>query len=161
MMTRHTFVRSALSAGFVALAVAGCGHMQQTGAQKPQAAAGQHVETYEATLAASQEVPPANSSGGGKAEVQVNTDTYALTWKVTYAGLTGAATAGHIHGPAAAGANAGVVVPFANVGTQPVSGQARITAAQYGDLAAGLWYVNIHTPTYPGGEIRGQLRKRP
>lgn len=161
MMTRHTFVRTALAAGLAALAVAGCGHMQQPAAKSSPQAAASRVETYEATLAASQEVPPANSSGSGKAEIQVNTDTYALTWKVTYAGLTGAATAGHIHGPAAAGANAGVVVPFANVGTQPVSGQARITAAQYGDLAAGLWYVNIHTPTYPGGEIRGQLRKRP
>ena len=35
-----------------------------------------------------------------------------------------------------------------------------ITPAQYGDLAAGLYYVNIHTARFPGGEIRGQLRRR-
>lgn len=40
-------------------------------------------------------------------------------------------------------------------------GQLRPSQPQhYGDLAAGLWYVNIHTAANPGGEIRGQLRRR-
>ena len=41
-----------------------------------------------------------------------------LTYTMTYSGLTGPATAAHFHGPAAAGANAGVVVP---IGTNPPS----------------------------------------
>ena len=47
-----------------------------------------------------------------------------------------------------------------NVGTQPIQGQATITPTQFGDLAADLWYVNLHTAQAPGGEIRGQLRRR-
>ena len=31
------------------------------------------------------------------------------------------------------------------------------TPAQVADLFAGLYYVNIHSNVFPGGEIRGQL----
>ena len=31
--------------------------------------------------------------------------------------------------------------------------------AQAADLLAGLWYINIHTAAFPGGEIRGQVRQ--
>jgi len=150
MMSRATIFRIAFAAGVLALAVAGCGQMRPS----------QKVDIYEATLSGSQEVPPVNSAATGTAEVQINTNTNALTWKVTYSGLSGSASAGHIHGPAAAGQNAGVVVPFTNAGLSPVTGQTTITSQQYGDLAAGLWYVNIHTPANPNGEIRGQLRRR-
>jgi hypothetical protein len=150
MMTRHTVVRTALAASLVALAVAGCGQMRPS----------QKADIYEATLSGAQEVPPANTRGTGTAEVQLNTSTNVLSWKVTYSGLSGPATAAHIHGPAGPGANAGVVIPFQNAGANPIVGQATITPAQYGDLAAGLWYVNVHTAANPGGEIRGQLRKR-
>jgi hypothetical protein len=37
------------------------------------------------------------------------------------------------------------------------SGTATITDTQEADLLAGLWYVNIHTTTSSGGEIRGQV----
>ncbi|MEO5672219.1 MAG: CHRD domain-containing protein [Ramlibacter sp.] len=150
MLTRHTFLRSTLAAGVAALALAGCGQMRPS----------QSMDVYEAALSARQEVPPGTGAGTGMAEVQYNSNTGVISWKVTYSGLSGPATAAHIHGPAAAGANAGVVVPFTNVGAQPVVGQATITPTQYGDLAAGLWYVNIHTAAAPGGEIRGQLRRR-
>jgi hypothetical protein len=117
---------------------------------------------YTATLVPTEEVPPAsNSRGQGTAEVRVDTKTNEVIWLVSYNGLTGPATAAHIHGPASAGSNAGVVVPFSGVaGAQSAQGKATITQAQYGDLAAGLYYVNVHTAQYPGGEIRGQLRKK-
>jgi hypothetical protein len=150
MMTRHTVVRTALAASLAAIAVAGCGQMRPS----------QKMDIYEARLSASQEVPPVNSAATGTAEIQLNTNTNVLTWKVTYTGLSGPATAGHIHGPAGPGANAGPVIPFQGVNANPIVGQATITPAQYGDLAAGLWYVNLHTAANPGGEIRGQLRKR-
>ena len=151
MLNRHTFLRSAIAAGFVTLTLAGCGQMRPS----------QKMQIFEANLTAGQEVPPAASSGSGMAEVQFNENTYKLTWKVTYSGLTGPATAGHIHGPAAAGANAGVVIPFTgNLDAQPVMGEATVTPAQYADMAAGLYYVNIHSARFPGGEIRGQLRRR-
>jgi len=150
MFTRHTFLRTAVVAGVVAAALAACGQMKPSGSS----------DTYEAKLTPAQEVPPGSGSGTGNAEVQFNKDNNMLSWKLTYSGLTGPAVAGHIHGPAAAGANAGVVVPFTNITAQPVTGQATITPAQAADLAAGNWYVNVHTAANPGGEIRGQLQKR-
>lgn len=150
MMNRHTVLRTALAGGIAALVLAGCGQMRPS----------QKMDIYEARLAGTQEVPPVNTAANGTAEIQLNTNTNVLTWKVTYTGLSGAATGAHIHGPAGPGQNAGVVIPFTNVTAQPISGQATITPAQFGDLAAGLWYVNVHTAANPGGEIRGQLRKR-
>ncbi|MBI2770965.1 MAG: CHRD domain-containing protein [Burkholderiales bacterium] len=151
MMTRHTVLRTAFAAGLVALAAAGCGDMRPS----------QKIEIYEATLSGSQEVPPAATTASGQAEVQYNQNTGKITWKVTYTGLSAAATAGHIHGPAAVGANAGVVVPFgADVTAQPIQGETVLPIAQYADLAAGLYYVNIHSSKFPGGEIRGQLKRR-
>ena len=79
-----------------------------------------------------------------------------LHWKVAYQGLTGPAAAGHIHGPAAAGANAGVLVPFASPAS-PIKGTATLTDAQIAELKDGKMYVNIHTAENKGGEIRGQL----
>ncbi|MEO7547070.1 MAG: CHRD domain-containing protein [Ramlibacter sp.] len=150
MLNRHTILRTAFAGGLLALAVAGCSMMPS-----------QRMDIYEATLSGAQEVPPAGTTATGQAEVQYNSHSGKLSWKVTYTGLSAAATAGHIHGPAAAGANAGVVVPFgANVTALPIAGEATITPAQYNDLAAGMWYVNIHSSKFPGGEIRGQLRKR-
>lgn len=37
------------------------------------------------------------------------------------------------------------------------SGSAYSIEAQEADLRAGLWYLNLRTTAYPGGEIRGQL----
>ena len=151
MLSRHTFLRTAVAAGLVSLTLVGCGMMRQS----------QKMDIFEASLTSSQEVPPADSTATGSAEVQFNANTNKVTWKVMFNGLTGPATAGHIHGPAPVGANAGVVIPFAgNLNAQPVMGEMTVTPAQYADMAAGLYYVNIHTARFPGGEIRGQLRKR-
>lgn len=113
-----------------------------------------------AQLNGAQEVPPTPGGGTGQGEFRFNKDTRELTYQVTYSGLSGPATGGHIHGPAAAGANAGVVVPFANPNS-PISGKATLNPTQAGDLLAGLYYVNVHTAAFPGGEIRGQLRLAP
>jgi hypothetical protein len=148
MMSRKAVVGIALVSAV--LAFAGCGQMRPS----------QKIDIYEARLTGAQEVPPVNTAATGTAEIQLNTNTNVLTWKVTYNGLSGSPTGGHIHGPAGPGQNAGVLVPFTNVTAQPVTGQTTITSQQYGDLAAGLWYVNLHTAAHPGGEIRGQLRRR-
>ena len=151
MLSRQTVLRTALAVSFVTLALAGCGQMRPS----------QKMQIFEANLGAGQEVPPAVSTATGSAELQFNENTNKVTWKVTYSGLTGSATGAHIHGPAPAGQNAGVVIPFTgNLDAQPIMGEATLTPAQFADLAAGLYYVNIHTARFPGGEIRGQLRRR-
>jgi hypothetical protein len=90
------------------------------------------------------------------AEATLDKGTNVLKYKVTYSGLSGPATAAHFHGPAVAGANAGVVVPFTSPAT-PIEGTATLTPAQAADLMAGKWYANVHTAANPGGEIRGQM----
>ncbi|MES3003247.1 MAG: CHRD domain-containing protein [Pseudomonadota bacterium] len=118
------------------------------------------MQVYKATLSGTQEVPANDSKGAGTAELRVDTKTNEAMWKVSYSGLSGPATAGHIHGPAAPGSNAGVVVPFPGVqNAMSAEGKATLTAAQMSDLAGGKWYVNIHTAKHPGGEIRGQLQR--
>ncbi|MEO8079450.1 MAG: CHRD domain-containing protein [Caldimonas sp.] len=111
-----------------------------------------------AQLSGASEVPPTSSTGSGKAVVNLDRGTKVLTWTVTYGGTTGPVTAGHLHGPAMPGANAGVVVPFKGSMASPITGSATLTDAQIADLEAGKWYVNLHTAAHPAGEIRGQVK---
>ena len=104
-----------------------------------------------------QEVPPVTTGGSGTVDSTFDKSTKTLAWTVTYSGLSGPVTAGHIHGPAAAGANAGVVIPFTGDLSSPIRGKATLTDAQIADLMAGRYYVNLHTAKHPGGEIRAQL----
>jgi hypothetical protein len=125
------------------------------------AAATAHAETqtYKATLTAANQVPPNASKGTGALTSTYDTTTKKFTWTVTYSGLSGPPTAAHFHGPAAAGANAGVVVPQKDGLASPMKGEATLTDAQAADLQAGKWYFNIHTDANKGGEIRGQAMK--
>ena len=41
--------------------------------------------------------------------------------------------------------------------TGELTGQATLTADQAQQFMAGEWYINIHTPGHPAGEIRGQV----
>ena len=110
-----------------------------------------------AQLTGMQEVPSNPSMGKGMVEASFNKETNELTWTVTYSGLSGPAVTGHFHGPAAAGANAGVAVGFKGPLDSPIKGSAMLSAEQAKDLLAGKWYVNLHTKVSPGGEVRGQV----
>ena len=112
---------------------------------------------YKSTLAGNAEVPPVQTTGKGAAQVNVDTASKKASWRVEYSGLSGPATAAHIHCGAAAGANAGVSVPLGNAGASPITGSGAMTDAQLADLQAGKCYVNVHTDKNKGGEIRGQL----
>jgi CHRD domain len=116
---------------------------------------------FKADLSGASEVPPVSGAGKGTATLSLNTATKTLTWTVNYSGLSGPATAAHIHGPAAAGANAGVLVRFNGDLASPIKGSATLSDAQISDLEAGKLYVNIHTAANKSGEIRGQLERAP
>jgi hypothetical protein len=117
------------------------------------------AEKLKATLNGPSEVPPNATTGTGTADLDYDAASKKLTWKLTYSGLTGPATAAHFHGPAEPGKNAGVAVPITNITASPIEGSATLTDAQAADLLAGKDYVNIHTAANPNGEIRGQVTK--
>jgi hypothetical protein len=117
------------------------------------------ADKYKATLDAKSEVPPNTSAASGTADIDYDAATKKLSWKITYSGLSGPASAAHFHGPAETGKNAGVEVAIPNAGTSPVEGSATLTDAQAADLTSGKLYINFHTAANPGGEIRGQVVK--
>ncbi|MBA2673990.1 CHRD domain-containing protein [Ramlibacter sp.] len=154
MIDRATFFRTLAATVLLGtgLGLAGCG---QFGGTSPRS------EFYDAKLEGAQEVPPAATAGSGQVELQFNEKTSIARWKIAHAGLSGPVTAGHIHGPAGPGQNAGVQVPFAgNLNAVPLQGEAKLSPQQANELMSGLWYVNLHTAKYPNGEVRGQLRVR-
>lgn len=81
-----------------------------------------------------------------------------LTWKLTFSGLTGKATAAHIH-MGAMGKAGNVVISLCTPCTSGVHGKATLSAALKRALAHHKLYVNVHTAKNPNGEIRGQLAK--
>jgi CHRD domain len=115
--------------------------------------------TFKANLKSSAEVPPNDSAATGAVTATYDTGSKKLTWEGSYSGLSGPATAGHLHGPADPDKTAGVVIPIADAKSSTFKGSAELTDAQAADLMAGKWYVNIHTDAHKGGEIRGQLTK--
>jgi hypothetical protein len=115
--------------------------------------------TYEADLVGKQENPTNDSSAKGHAEVKLDTETKRLSWTVEYSGLSGVAMGAHIHGPAAPGANAGILIPFQHPEKSPITGSAPVDDQGIQELEDGRLYVNVHTMKHPGGEIRGQLLK--
>jgi hypothetical protein len=117
------------------------------------------ADKMRATLDGKTEVPPNASAGTGTADIDYDAASKKLSWKLTYSGLSGPATAAHFHGPAEAGKNAGVAVAIPNAASSPAEGSATLTDAQAADLMAGKYYVNVHTAANPGGEIRGQVTK--
>ena len=121
------------------------------------AAAYAEVINMTAELTGAAEVPANDSAGKGTLEATYDTETMELTWTVTYEGLTGDATAAHFHGPAAADATAGPVVPIEGDLASPIEGSATLTEEQATQLQDGMWYFNVHTALYPDGEIRGQV----
>lgn len=133
--------------------------------------------TLTATLSGSNEAPAVAATGaGGVATVVFDLAADTVTWTIDVFNLPTGVTAGHIH-VGGVGVAGPVVVNFTVNANQSndfrISGTARsadlvVRAAQginsWEDLeqaaATGHLYVNVHTTTNPGGEIRGQLTVR-
>ncbi len=109
-------------------------------------------------------VPAAGSGGSGLARVTLNEAETQIFVSVYFGSLGASAVAAHIHGSAGPGVNAPVLFtlppPTGTSGSIPTATFA-VTPSQVTQLKAGLWYLDIHTTSFPAGEIRGQLEVSP
>ncbi len=126
---------------------------------------------FNVTLETAQEPPP-RGTGSGSGTVTLSNNV--LVVDVAYSGLSGTRNNSHFHAPAPRGQNTNVVYNLAALdsatgqgvsagtikGTVPlVNGQyaGKTIAQQIQDIRNGQWYLNVHSTTFPGGEIRGQV----
>ncbi|HEX5065901.1 MAG TPA: CHRD domain-containing protein [Myxococcota bacterium] len=89
-----------------------------------------------------------------------------LDVNLSYSGLTTALTNAHIHCCSLPPVAAGVIIPFVPpMTTGATSGTFAnvfaLTPTQVTQVMSGLSYINLHTSTFPGGEIRGQIAAVP
>lgn len=130
--------------------------------------------TLTSSLDGAQEAPQAGQAatgGSGSASLVFDNVTQLLSWTINYSLNSGVATAAHFHGPTNVGdaAGPGVASPV-RFSIPDIAGTSAGTAIGSFDLnnltnpannaanlLSGLWYINIHTAAFPGGEIRGQV----
>ncbi|WP_420472705.1 CHRD domain-containing protein [Noviherbaspirillum sp. ST9] len=110
---------------------------------------------FSATLTGAQEVPPTASTGSGVGLVTVDPDGRALTASVVTTGVVD--TDAHIH-LAIPGTVGPVAFPLTKAaGTTVWTARAPLTDPQFAALRDGNYYFNVHSPSFPNGEIRGQI----
>ena len=145
----------------------------------PLAYSGDDTGHFSATLAGDSEVPPINSAGSAIFQMVIGTP---ITFSLTFTGLSSNLTLSHLHFAPTKVAG-GVMIFLCGGGGQPACPAAThgtitgtITAANVtgptnqgiapGDLNSaleavreGISYANMHTVNFPGGEIRGDVRR--
>ena len=120
-------------------------------------------ETKKLPMNGLQEVPQRETLASGWLEARYDKTTKMLKYSISWTELTGIPIGSHIHGVAPKGVNAGIkhdftaLLPKATAGTFTNSVLVDGIAIKEDSLLLGFYYLNIHTPTFPGGEIRGQI----
>jgi hypothetical protein len=125
-----------------------------------------------ASLTGDEEVPPADPNGTGRAAINLNVSERRVCFNLSWRRI-GSPTRSHIH-EGGRGVNGDIVVTLFENGTDPnfmplprsirsvqgcTGGVERALMRDIHDHPA-RFYVNIHNETFPGGAIRGQLRRR-
>ena len=143
-------------------------------------AAHSQTERFSASLSGANEVPPINSNGA--ADFQMSIQPGAINFSLNFSDLTSPLVVAHLHFAPSKVAG-GVMIFLCGGGNQPACPSATsgsitgtITAANVtGPTAQGISpadldsaleavrndssYANMHTTNFPGGEIRGQVRR--
>lgn len=118
---------------------------------------------FVAAMSGAQEVPEGVSTAKGWCFATLNAAETQISASCTYSGLGSPLILGHIHGAAPVGVNAGIVFDFApptgNTSGSFSAGPFAISPAQLAQLKSNLFYTNLHSTNFPGGEIRGQLKR--
>lgn len=128
--------------------------------------------TFDVTLTTGAEMPVCAGAGAlamGTATITISEDETMVSVQLEFSGLSGAATAAHIH-PGATGQTGPPILPFDNL-VSPVT--QTLTAADFtappapdppvdfaaavAMMKAGTTYINVHTADCMPGEIRGQI----
>lgn len=134
--------------------------------------------TMGATLSGANEIPTNLSTGIGTVSLKVTEAPASISVTIKYSGLTGNAAAAHLHlgnrwenGPVvvticgssgrqcpAQGTEQTFTFPLTNAITAiPAQAFTADVATLIRALDNGVIYANVHTSTFPGGEIRGQM----
>jgi hypothetical protein len=146
-----------------------------------------HAERLKAVLIGYEEVPAVSTVARGEFHARMSPDDQSIDYELTYSGLQGTVTQGHIH-VAQRGVNGSIVIWLCGTATNPgpegtqtcpqegtitgtitaenvVAGSMTAQQLEAGELAeviaairARVAYVNVHTTPSPGGEIRGQIK---
>jgi hypothetical protein len=109
---------------------------------------------FKTTLTGASEVPPRETPAWGEGWASLDLDTNMFEFNYTFQGLLADQTGAHIH-VAPVGVN-GPIVYHLPAGS-PSGLSIVLTDEDVDQLRGGLWYVNVHSALYPGGEIRGQF----
>ena len=119
---------------------------------------------FTASLDCTQTRPPSGScefggSGTGLATISLDDVSNLLSWDISWSGLSSPATVGQFYGPSVAPKHGPPQVDWGTISglTSPSIGSTTISSVQADDLVNGLWYVQIDSAPFPGGEIRGQI----
>lgn len=120
------------------------------------------VVNLAADLRGSNEVPATGSNAFGSVFLSFDSTNRTITWELNTSGITGPSAA-HIH-TGAAGASGGVLIGFVTSASSFTSGRAKgqitgVDATTMSNILANPsgFYFNVHSPAFPGGEVRGQL----
>jgi hypothetical protein len=129
-------------------------------------------EEFAVTMNGGNERPtPVTTTASGSADLSF-TGSGPIAFTVAVAGLSGPASAAHIHGPASVSESADPIVTFTGLSTslngQLVSGSITSTGVATISMDSlkklirnGKAYINVHTALNPTGEIRGQIVAKP
>lgn len=110
------------------------------------------------TLSGDEESPAVTTAATGTAATTVDFAARTVSIHVHATGVDDATDA-HIH-RASAGTNGSVLVGLVKDAVDPGHWSVEdhlVTATDLADFMDGLWYVNVHTPAHPTGEIRAQI----
>jgi CHRD domain/PEP-CTERM motif len=153
-MLLGTSLRRTIATSFAIVATASAAHAQTT---------------FTAFLNGAQEAPvPRATPATGNGTVILNAARTQITVSLSFSGLTAPFTVAHFHegafgtsGPVRLDIASFIVPQNGGTGGTMTNVLFNVTTAQADAMLAGNFYFNIHTSTFPAGEIRGQLNVVP